>query len=42
VIADIIRSPSWIGPRAMPLLRRGHCGLGGLFEAERERWLIRY
>ena len=24
----------------MPLLRRWHGGLGGLFEAERERWLI--
>jgi competence protein ComEC len=40
VIADIIRSPSWIGPRAMPLLRRWHGGLGDLLEEERERWLM--
>src|SRR5436305_11112459 len=40
VIVDIVRSPTWIGPRLMPLLRRWHGGLGGLFEAERERWLI--
>jgi hypothetical protein len=42
VIADIIRSPSTAWPRAAPLLRRWYGGLGNLFEAERDRWLIRY
>jgi competence protein ComEC len=40
VIADILRSPSRIRWRALPLLRRWHDGLGDLFEQERERWLI--
>jgi hypothetical protein len=42
VIADILQSPSSIGALVMPRLRRWFGGLGGLFEAERDRWLIRY
>ncbi len=40
MIADIIRSPSAAWPRAAPLPRRWYGGLGNLFEAERDRWLI--
>ena len=40
MIADILHSPSRIGWRVLPLLRRWYGGLGDLFEFERERWLI--
>jgi competence protein ComEC len=40
VIADIIRSPGAAWPRVAPLVRRCYGGLGDLFEAERDRWLI--
>ena len=40
MIADILRSPSAIGPLLLPRVRRLYGGLGGLFEAERDRWLI--
>jgi hypothetical protein len=42
VIADIIRLPSAAWPRVGPALRRWYGGMGSLFEAERDRWLIRY
>jgi competence protein ComEC len=37
---DTLRQPAAILPRAAQALIRIHGGLGGLFEAERERWLI--
>jgi competence protein ComEC len=40
VIADILRSPVAIRPLFAPLARRVYGGLGGVFEAERDRWLI--
>ncbi len=40
MIADVIRSPGAAWPRTVSILRRWYGGLGGLFEAERDRWLI--
>ncbi len=40
MIADILRSPAAIRPLSTALARRAYGGLGGLFEAERDRWLI--
>jgi competence protein ComEC len=40
MIADILHLPGVIAPRALAGLRRLYGGIGGIFEAERDRWLI--
>ena len=40
MIADVLRLPGDAASRAVDALRRLHGGLGGILEAERERWLI--
>src|SRR5215470_15638105 len=40
MITDVIRAPRAPSPAAFATLRRWRTGLGDVFEAERDRWLI--